>query len=820
MADTQPIDRNANTHPRHRRNWNRLTDILATISGGGVTVLTTKGDLFGFDTGNARIPVGIDGEVLTADSSADTGVSWQTVPATPLAVAGGLEYVGGELTIDLDTSSGLQLSAGGLSIDLDGATLTLSAGGLKISDNGVGKDQLGIITTKGDFIGFSTEPIRVPVGADGAVLTASSGQAAGVEWITPAAGLASPLTTKGDIWVWTSTNARLGVGSNGQMIVADSGVTAGLKWTSPADSSLSFSASGPAVALAATSGLEISSGLKIDLDTSSGLQLGAGGLSIDVDGSTLSLSAAGVRVAADGIGKDELGIVTTKGDLVAFSTEPIRLPIGADGFVLTADAASGAGLKWAAAGTASPLTTKGDLYTFTTVNARLGVGSNGQMIVADSGATAGIKWTGPADSSIAFSASGPGVALATNSGLEISSGLKLDLDTSSGLQLGAGGLSIDVDGSTLSLSAAGLKVADDGIGKDQLGILTTKGDLLTYTTEPVRLAIASEGRELLVYPTAAEGMTWQSKFTFRNRLANGTFQIWQRAATFTATGYTADRWRMDESTGTSTVSRQAFTVGQTDVPFEPQYFLRFVQTTAGAAAPFLEQRMEDVRTLANRTVTISFWAKADAARTLTVSLIQNFGGGGSGPVTTAAGTVPATTVWTRFSLTVGCPGISGKTIDVSHYLALRLALPNTSGITVEFWGVQIEDGAVMTMIELPPFGLELARCQRYYHTSYQFLDQFPGSTSSTTQNIVGFVAGGTAGEYGFMVFYPVEMRVNPTKVYYSPSTGASGKRNNASDGVDENMTGVNTEGVRSHGGGPGNVAGKVYRYHYTADSEL
>lgn len=44
-----------------------------------------------------------------------------------------------------------------------------------------------------------------------------------------------------------------------------------------------------------------------------------------------------------------LSPLTTKGDILGFSTSNIRVPIGADGFVLTADSAQAAGLKWAAA---------------------------------------------------------------------------------------------------------------------------------------------------------------------------------------------------------------------------------------------------------------------------------------------------------------------------------------------------------------------------------------------------------------------------------------------------------------------------------------
>ena len=40
--------------------------------------LTTKGDLFGYDTANARIPIGSDAQVLTADSSQSLGLKWST----------------------------------------------------------------------------------------------------------------------------------------------------------------------------------------------------------------------------------------------------------------------------------------------------------------------------------------------------------------------------------------------------------------------------------------------------------------------------------------------------------------------------------------------------------------------------------------------------------------------------------------------------------------------------------------------------------------------------------------------------------------------
>lgn len=56
----------------------RITAAANGTGGGGGSPLTTKGDIYGFDTANNRIPVGADGRILQADSGQALGVGYST----------------------------------------------------------------------------------------------------------------------------------------------------------------------------------------------------------------------------------------------------------------------------------------------------------------------------------------------------------------------------------------------------------------------------------------------------------------------------------------------------------------------------------------------------------------------------------------------------------------------------------------------------------------------------------------------------------------------------------------------------------------------
>ncbi|MPM18108.1 hypothetical protein SDC9_64514 [bioreactor metagenome] len=201
-----------------------------------------------------------------------------------------------------------------------------------------------------------------------------------------------------------------------------------------------------------------------------------------------------------------------------------------------------------------------------------------------------------------------------------------------------------------------------------------------------------------------------------NLLINENFDFWQYGTRFSATGYTADRWKLTLGTSMAiTATQQAFTVGQTDVPDEPTYFMQLAISNAGSADGFFEQRIESVRTRAGATIAYSFYAKCTATTYgAKVRMVQNFGTGGSVDVATADQDITLTTSWQKFTGTFTLDSISGKTIGADNYLALRIVLPTASGTkTIQIAKGQANRGTVAlpSVSRNQTDGLRL--CQRY-----------------------------------------------------------------------------------------------------------
>jgi hypothetical protein len=261
---------------------------------------------------------------------------------------------------------------------------------------------------------------------------------------------------------------------------------------------------------------------------------------------------------------------------------------------------------------------------------------------------------------------------------------------------------------------------------------------------------------------------------FRNKIINGDFGINQRAFTsITASDtYGFDRWAFQASGGTSTMTPQTFTVGSpAQTGYESANFCRLATSgqTLTTHYSILYQKIEDVRTFANSTVTVSFWAKAASGNPkIALEFGQVFGTGGSpsAGVNTYAGQATISTSWARYSITATVPSISGKTIGTTANTSLlginfwvsagstfnsRTGSIGLQNNTFDIWGVQVERGSVATPFEQRPIRTELALCQRYYYRAR--------ATDLFSWFAFGFADSTTAAS--FLMPLAVTMRVKP-----------------------------------------------------------
>lgn len=226
----------------------------------------------------------------------------------------------------------------------------------------------------------------------------------------------------------------------------------------------------------------------------------------------------------------------------------------------------------------------------------------------------------------------------------------------------------------------------------------------------------------------------------RNGVINPNFDIWQRGTgAFTSNEETADQWFAESNGSSHSVTRVAHTLGQTDVPGNPEYALQTAVTTSAGAGNYslVEHRIKGVQRFAGKTVTVTFWAKIGSAADIATELEQNFGTGGSPSTAVDQIGVQGHTLSTSFakkSYTVAVPSVSGKTLGSGgdDYLALKFWIDagsdfndNTDSLgqaskTVAISRVSIVEGDATD--ETDPtsprlLGVEQLLCLRDYQTS-------------------------------------------------------------------------------------------------------
>lgn len=213
-----------------------------------------------------------------------------------------------------------------------------------------------------------------------------------------------------------------------------------------------------------------------------------------------------------------------------------------------------------------------------------------------------------------------------------------------------------------------------------------------------------------------------------NLVINGNFDIWHRGQTQSTPGYgSADRWFNSFNGSSCTLSSVAFTGASTEVVRGSYTHMRanVTSVTGVSNQSLIVTRLEHLKYFLNRTFTLSFWAKADASKNMSVEFIPTFS---TGEVITAIGVkkFALTTSWKKYSTTVTIPSSDGKTFGVNDCLQIAFwfdagtnlnvrtdSLGHQSGV-FDIAQVKFENGAVATPFVPRSYSEEIRLCERYY----------------------------------------------------------------------------------------------------------
>ena len=340
-----------------------------------------------------------------------------------------------------------------------------------------------------------------------------------------------------------------------------------------------------------------------------------------------------------------------------------------------------------------------------------------------------------------------------------------------------------------------------------------------------------------------------SNMAGRNRIINGDMRIDQRNAGAAVTG--SNVYSVDRLLQVNNVAGCTYSVQQDSSA--PQGFTNSLKVTITAAASpvnttqvSLRQYIEGFNTAdlnwgtANaKTVTLSFWVKS--------SLTGTFGGAISNNAFDRTYayeyTINSANTWEYKTVTIAgdttgtwetdnsagvrvffgfgatdyskAAGVWGSAFAIQSTGSVDLCA--TNGATWQITGVQLEAGSVATPFEHRQYGQELALCQRYYQSTYDYL---AGDTPASNVNAgcVDFTPINASDFFNFNYF--LRMRTAPSVTTYRKNGGATNQAQRADNSGTYINISTNVITAVGFDVSPTTAQSRNYRFHWVAEAEL
>lgn len=429
---------------------------------------------------------------------------------------------------------------------------------------------------------------------------------------------------------------------------------------------------------------------------------------------------------------------------------------------------------------------------------------------------------------------------------------------------------------TLAIANGGTANTAKQAAFDALSPLTTKGDIVAYSSTNARLPVGTNAQILVADSTQTLGMKWASvtgtvtsfaitsttltvtnspitssgninvaapaSVTGNNLLINGDFQVWQRGAGGSAaiavaastTLYTADRWQL--ATGANQACTATQTAGANSGMWTALIQRNNGQTGTGVIRFAQTVLIDACVGAASNIVTISFQGKyganySSSANALTVTVYSGTGttdksginGAFTGTASSISQTATLTSGFTSFQYSSSALGSTVTQLCIEFSFTPVGTASTTDGFYLQ--NVQLEIAPQATNFQYRSLGWQLDACHYYYQKTFNYATAPAQNVGTSTGEYYDYQRSTLVSGSEALMFKPFfgPMRAAPTATLYNPSnTNAQvrNKTNNAdwsSCSIDSaTPMGFSVIGTTDSGA----VGGNQLIYHATFDADV